>query len=79
MTLVDEGVFGSLGAAWLLVIIFGLIIMLKVFRLLLEIAERYVILAVLTMTAPLAFAMGSSKVRQRYSGAGAGCSEVCVR
>lgn len=32
VTLVDEGVFGSLGAAWLLVIIFGLIIMLKVFR-----------------------------------------------
>lgn len=30
VTLVDEGVFGSLGAAWLLVIIFGLIIMLKV-------------------------------------------------
>ena len=61
VTLVDEGVFGSLGAAWLLVIIFGLIIMFKVFRLLLEIAERYVILAVLTMTAPLAFAMGGSK------------------
>lgn len=61
VTLVDEGVFGSLGVAWLLVIIFGLIIMFKVFRLLLEIAERYVILAVLTMTAPLAFAMGGSK------------------
>lgn len=61
VTLVDEGAFGSLNAAWLLVIIFGLIIMFKVFRLLLEIAERYVILAVLTMTAPLAFAMGGSK------------------
>ena len=35
--------------------------MFKVFQLLLEIAERYVILAVLTMTAPLAFAMGGSK------------------
>ena len=61
VTLVDEGAFGSLGAAWLLVIIFGLLIMFKVFRLLLEIAERYVILAVLTMTAPLAFATGGSK------------------
>ena len=61
VTLVDASVFGSLGAAWLLVIIFGIIIMFKVFRLLLEIAERYVILAVLTMTAPLAFAMGGSK------------------
>lgn len=61
VTLVDEGMFGSLSAAWLLMIIFGIIIMFKVFRLLLEIAERYVILAVLTMTAPLAFAMGGSK------------------
>ncbi len=61
VTLVDASMFGSLGAAWLLVIIFGIIIMFKVFRLLLEIAERYVILAVLTMTAPLAFAMGGSK------------------
>ena len=61
VTLVDASMFGSLGAAWLLVIIFGIIIMFKVFRLLLEIAERYLILAVLTMTAPLAFAMGGSK------------------
>ena len=61
VTLVDASMFGSLGAAWLLVIIFGIIIMFKVFRLLLEIAERYVILAVLTITAPLAFAMGGSK------------------
>ena len=61
VTLVDESVFGHLAASWLLVILFGVIVMLKVFRLLLEIAERYVILAVLTMTAPLAFAMGGSK------------------
>lgn len=59
--LVDESVFGSLTAAWLLVIIFGVIIMFKVFKLLLEIAERYVILAMLTITAPLAFSMGGSK------------------
>ena len=61
MQLVDESVFGSLTAAWLLVIIFGVIIMFKVFKLLLEIAERYVILAMLTITAPLAFSMGGSK------------------
>ena len=61
VTLVDESVFGSLTAAWLLVIICGLIIMFKVLRLLLEIAERYVILAMLTITAPLAFAMGGSR------------------
>ena len=61
VTLVDESVFGHLAASWLLVILFGVIVMFKVFRLLLEIAERFVILAVLTMTAPLAFAMGGSK------------------
>lgn len=59
--LVDSGVFGTLSAAWLLVIIFDIIIMFKVLKLLLEVAERYVILAVLAITAPLAFSMGGSK------------------
>lgn len=61
VTLVDKSVFGTLTASWLLAILFGIIIIFKILRLLLEIAERYVILAVLTMTAPLAFAMGGSK------------------
>lgn len=61
VTFVDESVFGQLTAAWLLVIICGLIIMFKVFRLILEIAERYIILAMLTITAPMAFAMGGSR------------------
>lgn len=61
VTLVDKSVFGTLTASWLLAILFGIIIVFKTLRLLLEIAERYVILAVLTMTAPLAFAMGGSK------------------
>lgn len=61
VTLVDKSVFGTLTASWLLAILFGIIIIFKTLRLLLEIAERYVILAVLTMTAPLAFAMGGSK------------------
>lgn len=59
--LVDSGVFGTLSAAWLLVIICDIIIMFKVLKLLLEVAERYVILAVLAITAPLAFSMGGSK------------------
>lgn len=59
--LVDDSVFGSLTAAWLLVIIFDLVLMFKVLKLLLEIAERYVILAMLTITAPLAFATGGSR------------------
>lgn len=58
---VDESAFSSLTASWLLVIICGIIIMFKVLRLLLEIAERYVILAMLTITAPLAFSMGGSR------------------
>ena len=61
VTLVDKSVFGTLTASWLLAILFGIIIIFKTLRLLLEIAERYVILVVLTMTAPLAFAMGGSK------------------
>ena len=61
VTLVDKSVFGTLTASWLLAILFGIIIIFKTLRLLLEIAERYIILAVLTMTAPLAFAMGGSK------------------
>lgn len=61
VTLVDESVFGAMNASWLLVIIFGFIIMFKVLKLLLEIAERYLILAMLTITAPLAFAMGGSR------------------
>lgn len=59
--LVDDSAFGSITVSWLLIIIFDLIIMFQVFRLLLEIAERYVILAVLTITAPLAFGVGGSR------------------
>lgn len=59
--MIDEGVFGALSASWLLVILTGVVIMFKVLRLLLEIAERYLILSVLTITAPLAFSMGGSK------------------
>ena len=59
--LLDDSAFGSLTAAWLLVIICDAIVMFKVFRLLLEIVERYLVLAMLTITAPLAFATGGSR------------------
>lgn len=59
--LVDGSIFGTLTAAWLLVIIFDIILMFMVLKLLMEVAERYVILAVLAITAPLAFSMGGSK------------------
>ena len=59
--LVDGSVIGVFTASWLLVIIFDLITMFMVFSLLLEVAERYMVLAMLTVMAPLAFAMGGSK------------------
>jgi len=59
--LVEESVFGGLGAAWLMAMICSVIVMFKVLKLLIEIAERYVILAMLTICAPLAFSMGGSK------------------
>jgi len=59
--LVDAGIFGNLTAGWLVVIVFDIIIMWKVLKLLLKIAEQYVVLSTLTIAAPLAFAMGGSK------------------
>ena len=61
VALVDESVFGALTASWIMAIICNVIVMFKVLKLVVEIAERYVILAMLTLTAPLAFAMGGSK------------------
>ena len=59
--LVDAGIFGNLTAGWLVVIVFDIIIMWKVLKLLLKIAEQYVVLSTLTIAAPLAFTMGGSK------------------
>ena len=61
VALVDESVFGTLTASWVMAIICSVIVMFKVLKLTIELAERYVILAMLALTAPLAFAMGGSK------------------
>ena len=61
VTFLDSAAFSPLNASWLIVIIFDVILMFKVFQMILEMAERYVILAMLTITAPLAFAMGGSR------------------
>lgn len=50
-----------IGASWLLVVIVGVVIMWQVLKLFLEIGERYVVMAILTLSAPLAFATGGSK------------------
>lgn len=57
----DEGFFVDLTASWLLVIVFGLIVMFQTCKLFFEMAERYFILAVLTITASLAFGVGGSR------------------
>jgi hypothetical protein len=61
ITLAAEDAFDGLSCAWLLVIICGVIVMFQSFKLIFEMAERYVILAVLTICAPLAFGTGGSK------------------
>ena len=57
----DTGIFAGLTASWLLVIICGLIVMFQSCKLFFEMAERYFILAVLTIMAPLAFGVGGSR------------------
>ena len=61
ITLPDESSFVGLSASWLLVIVCGLIVMFQSLKLLFEMAERYFILAVLTIMAPLAFGVGGSR------------------
>ena len=50
-----------MAGAWLLVVICGIVVMFQTFKLIMEMAERYFILAVLTITSPLAFGMGGSR------------------
>ena len=59
--LIQISAFDGLACAWLLVFICGIIVMFQSFKLIFEMAERYFILAVLTITAPLAFGMGGSR------------------
>lgn len=57
-----EDTFNMLpNAGWIVVILVNVIIQWQTIKLFFEVAERYVILCVLTYCAPLAFAMGGSK------------------
>lgn len=60
ITIPDENNF-SIGASWLLIIIVGLVVMWQFVKLCFEVAERYVVTAILVLMAPLAFGMGGSK------------------
>ena len=59
--IIQESVFDGLACAWLLVFLCGIIVMFQSFKLIFEMAERYIILAVLTICAPLAFGVGGSR------------------
>ncbi|WP_432353201.1 hypothetical protein [Anaerotruncus rubiinfantis] len=61
ITTPEESHLGAFDSSWLLVIIIGLILIFQVIKFFFEIAERYVVIAVLTIMAPLAFGMGGSK------------------
>lgn len=61
ITFPDEGFFASIGASWLLVIIIGFILGIQIIKLFFEIAERYVVVAILTLLAPVGLAMVGSK------------------
>lgn len=51
----------AINGSWLLVMIIGLILMFQIVKFFFEVAERYVVLVVLTILAPLAFGIGGSK------------------
>lgn len=61
ITTPNESAFGGMGASWLLVIIIGFILGFQLIKLFFEIAERYVVVAVLTLLCPVGLAMGGSK------------------
>ena len=61
VTLVGEDAFGASDVTWLLVIVVNIVLMFKVFRMLLEMVEQYLVLAFLTICAPMAFGMGGSR------------------
>jgi hypothetical protein len=60
VTMPEENAF-AIGASWLLVIIVGFVLMWQIVKLFFEIGERYFLVGLLTLLAPLAFATGGSK------------------
>lgn len=60
ITIPDESNF-NIGSSWLLIIIVGFVVMWQFVKLCFEVAERYVVTAILVLMAPLAFGMGGSK------------------
>lgn len=61
LTMPTEDIFSGFGASWLLVIIIGFILGFQLIKLFFEIAERYVVVAILTLLMPVGLSMGGSK------------------
>ena len=53
--------FGNVGSSWLLVIIVGFVLGFQLIKFFFEIAERYAVVAVLTLLCPVGLAFGGSK------------------
>ena len=61
LTMPKDSMFSGFGTSWLLVIIIGFILGFQLIKLFFEVAERYVVVAVLTLLCPVGLAMGGSK------------------
>lgn len=61
LTMPTDNMFSGFGTSWLLVIIIGFILGFQLIKLFFEVAERYVVVAVLTLLCPVGLAMGGSK------------------
>lgn len=61
ITFPDDSMFPDLTSSWLLIVIIGVLIGTQLIKLFFEIGERYVVVAILTLFSPVAFAMGGSR------------------
>ena len=61
ITFPDDSMFPDLTNSWLLIVIIGVLIGAQLIKLFFEIGERYVVVAILTLFSPIAFAMGGSR------------------
>lgn len=61
ITFPDDSMFPDLTSSWLLIVIVGVLIGAQLIKLFFEIGERYVVVAILTLFSPIAFAMGGSR------------------
>ena len=61
ITFPDDSMFPDLTSSWLLIVIIGVLIGAQLIKLFFEIGERYVVVAILMLFSPSAFAMGGSR------------------